>query len=127
MVTICTARLKSQKFHVQPTQSVRPHGTPLPPDGFSRNLIFEYFSKICPEILSVINQTLTTGAHCTCRPIYTADRISLSSSYNEEHLRQNCYENQNIHFTFSNFFPESRTVYNVEKKYGTAGKATVTI
>jgi len=30
--------------------SVRPHGTTrLPLNGFPRNLIFEYFSKICQE------------------------------------------------------------------------------
>jgi len=35
--------------------SVHRHGTArLPLDGFSRNLLFEHFSKICSEILSFI-------------------------------------------------------------------------
>jgi len=34
---------------------VRPHGTTrIPLDGFSLNLIFEYFSKICREISGFI-------------------------------------------------------------------------
>jgi hypothetical protein len=41
---------KLRKVTISFVISVRPHGTArLPLNGFSRNLIFEYFSKICRE------------------------------------------------------------------------------
>jgi hypothetical protein len=43
------AKLRKKRLLIS-CLSVRPHGTtPLPLDGFSWNLIFEDFSKICPE------------------------------------------------------------------------------
>ena len=40
----------SASSYLSVSLSVHPHGTTrLTLDGFSRNLIFEYFSKICPE------------------------------------------------------------------------------
>ena len=42
---------KLRKATTSLAMSVRPHGkTRLPLDGFLRNFIFEYFSKICREI-----------------------------------------------------------------------------
>jgi len=39
---------KKERLLVSPCQSVCPHVTTrLPLDGFSRNSVFEYFSKIC--------------------------------------------------------------------------------
>ena len=49
----CEKRLlASSCLSVRP--SIRPHGTRLPMGGFSWNLIFAYFSKICREISSWI-------------------------------------------------------------------------
>ena len=49
--------------------SVSPHGTArLPQDGFSRNLIFAYFSKICRENSS-FNETWQNNGYFTWRPI----------------------------------------------------------
>jgi hypothetical protein len=36
---------------------------------------------------------------------------------------KNCRENQNTHYVFSNFFPESRAIYENVEKYR-AGQAT---
>jgi len=36
--------------------------------------------------------------------IYIFDHISLNYFYNEKIFRQNCRENQNIHFMFNTFF-----------------------
>ena len=47
---LLSAYAKLQKATINFVSSVRPHGTTrLPLDGFSLNLTFEYFSKICPE------------------------------------------------------------------------------
>ena len=44
-----------QNFSINFVMSVRPHGiTRLPKDGFSRNLIFDDFSKICWENSSTV-------------------------------------------------------------------------
>ena len=60
--------------------SVFPHGrTQIPPDGFSLNLIFEYFWKIFAEN-SVTLQSDNNNPYFTWRPIYIFDQISLSSS-----------------------------------------------
>jgi hypothetical protein len=47
--------LVEKRLLVSSYLSVRPHETTrLPVDGFSWNLIFEYFSKVCPENSSFI-------------------------------------------------------------------------
>jgi hypothetical protein len=47
----CETRLTASSYlSVRP--SVCPHGTRLPLNGLSWNLIFDYFPKICPEISS---------------------------------------------------------------------------
>jgi len=58
--------------------SVRPNGTTRPPlDGFSWNLIFEFFSRNSVEIIQLINNNI---GYFTWRPIYIFDHISLISS-----------------------------------------------
>jgi len=48
---VAGAFAKLRKVTISFVMSVRPHGTTqLPLDGSSRNLIFNYFSKICREI-----------------------------------------------------------------------------
>jgi hypothetical protein len=50
LVAFAKFRKATVSFIVCIRQSVRPHGiNRLPLDGFSLNLIFEYFSKICRE------------------------------------------------------------------------------
>ena len=49
------ATIRLASFYLFACLSVGQHGTTrLPPDGFSWNLIFQYFSILCPENLSVI-------------------------------------------------------------------------
>ena len=53
--TILGALAKLRKAAIRFVMSVRPQGTTrLLPDGFSLNLIFKYFSKICPGNSSFI-------------------------------------------------------------------------
>jgi len=47
-------RKTTVSFVMSVRPSVRPHGTRLPLNRFSLNLICEYFSKICPENSSFI-------------------------------------------------------------------------
>jgi len=46
--------------------------------------------------------------------MHISDHISLNSSQDEKGFRQNCRENENTHFVFSDFFsPENRAVYEI--------------
>jgi hypothetical protein len=54
--------------------------------------------------------------YLTSAPIYVYDNVSLNSSYDEKYFRQNCRENQNIHFIFNIFFFDSRAVYELTWK-----------
>ena len=57
--------------------------------------------------------------------IYIYDHILLSSSYYEIFLRENCRENQNTHFTFSNFFFSKMVPFmRYVEKYCIPGQAT---
>jgi hypothetical protein len=59
--------------------SVPMHGTTrLLLDGFSWNLIFEYFSKICRENSNFIKTDQNKG-HFTWKPTYSYDHMSLNS------------------------------------------------
>jgi hypothetical protein len=87
--------------------SIQPHGTTWPPlDGFSRYLIFEYFSKIFQkkfkfhENRTRMNYTLHEY-QCIfliiSRPVLLRMRNVSDKS---------CRENQNTHIVFSNFFSQ---------------------
>jgi len=57
--------------------SVRPHGTTnCLVDGYARNLIFEYFWKLCPENWNVI-KTHNNNWHLTYKLIYIFDHMAL--------------------------------------------------
>ena len=58
----------------------------------------------------------------TWTPIYISYYISPSSSYNEKCFRQNCTENQNKHFVFSNFFRKSCCLWDNLESYCRAGQ-----
>jgi hypothetical protein len=59
--------ISSSCMSVRP--SVCPHGTRLLPNGLSWNLIFEYFSKICPKIQVSLISDKNNGCF-TLRPTY---------------------------------------------------------
>jgi hypothetical protein len=84
---------------VSVSPSIRLHGTTrLPMDGFSRNLIFEGFPKICCEN-SVSLKSDKNNGHCAWRPIHF---FIISPSFLLK--MRNVAENQNAHFLFSNVF-----------------------
>jgi len=90
---------------------VLPHGTLLSRDGFSWNLIFEYFSKICLENQSFIKIWQVNG-YCMWRPIYIFDHISLSPSYNDM-FQTKVIEKIKTHILCSVTFFENRAVNEI--------------
>ena len=86
---------------------------PLPLDGFSRNLIFEYFSK---KITSILHDHLRTSMTIYCLIHLKMRNIS----------HKCCGENQNIYFLFSNkfFFSKIVACMRCEQKYCIAEQAT---
>jgi len=55
---LCYSRFQNYEIPVLPLSYlpvVHLHGTWLPLDGYSQNVIFDYFSKISPEILILLN------------------------------------------------------------------------
>jgi hypothetical protein len=97
--------------------SVRPHATiRLPLDGFSRNLIFDNFSKICREI-QVSLKSDKNNDYFTCRPVYI---LIISRSFllrMRNFSDKSCKENQNTPF-FQQLPPlrkSCRLWHNVEK------------
>ena len=87
--------------------SVCPHGTSrLPLDGFSRNLILQYSSKIIRENSSFIK--IVQKYHYTFLIIYGPFLLRM----------RNCRENKNTHFVLSNSFSsfENRSVYEIAWK-----------
>ena len=84
--------------------SIRPHGTTrLPLDGFSWNLIFDYFSKVLENIQVSLKSEKNNG-YFTCRPIYIFDHISLVLRRMKDVSGRSCRETRNTHFVFNNFF-----------------------
>jgi len=71
-------------------------------DGFSRNLVFEHYSKICPENLgfSDIYGVLYMKADI----FVTVSHLILLRTRNVSD--KSCRENQNTHFVFCDFFPK---------------------
>ena len=94
--------------------SVRTHGTTrLPLYGFSRNLMFVYFSKLEKIQISLKLDTPHDG-QCT---FLITSRSFLLRTRNVTHRR--CKENRNIHFVYSNFFfrKSCRLCDNLEKMW----------
>jgi hypothetical protein len=104
--------------------SVRPHWTRLPLDGYSWNLIFEYFSKICPENSSFIKiwkeyRILYTNSCCTFMII---SRWILVRTRNVP--EKSCTENQKPSLRSVTSPPKIVPLGNNVEKYDTASHAT---
>jgi hypothetical protein len=122
-------RVRKKRLLASSCPSVRPHGTNrLPLDGFSWNLIYEDFSKLCRGNSSVIKigqpewvLYMKTDIHFW---LYIVCRSFLLRMRNVSDIR--CRENQNTHFVVSNHPPPPKLVLlwdNVEKYCG-AGQAS---
>ena len=101
--------------------SVRLHGTTrLSLDGFSWNLILEYFSKICRENSSFINIWQEK------RVLYVNFWSCLAQLFLEwEIFQTNVVEKIKTHILCSFFFSENRDVYEImRKKYRRSRQAT---
>jgi hypothetical protein len=109
--------------------SVRPNGTTrLQLDGFSWNLIFEDFSKICQENSSFIK------IRKECRVLYMKTSIHFFITSRSVLLRmgnvadKSCRENRNKHFGFSVTFFENCAVYEITwKSFVKPGRTQMTI
>ena len=84
--------------------SVCPHGTTrLPLDGFSLNLIFEYFRKTVEKIQAPLNRARITGTlHDNHWKFLAISRSVLLIMRNISD--KSCRGNQSTHFMFSSFF-----------------------
>ena len=103
--------------------SVCPHGrTRLLLDGFSWNLIYEYFTKICRESSSLIKSDKNNGSS-TWKPMYTYDQYLAELVLEWKNFTQICRETQITHFIFSNFFyyRKSFRLWDDVEKYVRAG------
>ena len=93
--------------------SVRPRGTSrIPLDGFSLNVIFEDFCKICREtsvsLESDKNNRTLHGDQCTSVIISRSFLLRMRNVSDKS-----CRENQNTRFVFCIFFFENRAVYEI--------------
>jgi len=98
--------------------SVRPHGTNrLLLNGFSWNLIFEYFSKTCRENSNLIRITCTLHEdHCT----FLSNLAHFILEW--EMFRTKVTKKIKTHILlFNNFHRKSRLLRNNVEKYCTAG------
>jgi hypothetical protein len=89
---------KKKKLLASSCLSVRLHGTRLSLDGFSWNLIFKYFSKICQRNSSLIilwpeQQVLHVKMYVHLRFLLRSRNVS----------DKRCRENQNMYFIFNIF------------------------
>jgi hypothetical protein len=106
--------------------SVRPHGiTRLPLDGFSWNLLFEYFSKNCQAISGLIKMrqeiTGTLHQHLCAFTIVSRSVLLRMRNFSDK----SCRESQNMHFMFNNFFfRKSCRLWDNVEKYGTIAQTT---
>ena len=118
-LVICSLYVSSQNFEkrllassclstcLSVRLSVHPHETPrLPLVGFSWNLIFEYFWKICRDNSSFIKiwQEPTCALHkdvCTFMKISRWIFLIMRNVSN-----RSCRENKNTHFMLRNFVPK---------------------
>jgi len=77
----------TSSFVVSVCPSVRPQGTTrLPLDGFTRNMIYEDFSKIVEKIQTSLKRDNNNG-YFTWQHVYNYDNISLNS-WNEKFFGQ---------------------------------------
>ena len=91
---------------------VLPHGTTrFPLDEFSRNLIFEYFSKICHEN-SHWRSIMIFYMKSTVFLIIPRSVLLRMRNVSDKHFR----EHEDTHFMFSNFFFENRTIFEIREK-----------
>jgi len=79
-------------------------------DGFLLNFVFENFSNICRENLTFI-KTLQGTLHEDQFIFLIISRLILLTMRNVSD--NDCRENQNAHFTFTNFFFENHVVYKI--------------
>jgi hypothetical protein len=97
---------------------VRPHGTTwLPLDGFSWNLIYEDFMKICRE-----NSSFNKGFY-TWRPIHIFLSYLAHFFLEWEMFMTKVADNINKHFVFRNSFSQSCRLWDKVEKYRRAGQA----
>jgi len=101
-----------RKATVSFVMSMRPHGANrLPLDGFSWNLTFEYFSKICRENSSFVKIWQEWGV------LYMKTSIRLLSDVTQFFFEWKMFRTKFVvktetHFIFRNFlFSENRAVY----------------
>jgi len=95
-------------------------------DGFSWNLMFEYFFWKSVENIKVRLKSDKNNEYFTCRPIHIYDNISLNSSFNEKCCRQFCREIKthvlcSISFFF---FQKSFCLWDTGEKCCKAGQVT---
>ena len=84
----CQARSQNcEKSQLNSLYFVRPHGTWLPLDGFSGNLIFVIFRKSVEEIQVSLKSDKNKG-YFTRRPMHINNDIGMNSSQNEKCFRQ---------------------------------------
>ena len=57
------------------------------------------------EKFQVLLKSGKNNGYFTWRSMYTYDKFSLNSSWNEKFFRQSCRVYQNAHFVFNNFLP----------------------
>ena len=85
--------------------SVRRHGiTQLPLNGFSWNLIFQDFSKICWENIQVSLKYDKNKGHFTWRPIYILIPRLVLLRVKKNIWDKRSRETGKTHFRFNNFF-----------------------
>jgi hypothetical protein len=84
---LSVAFAKLRKVIIKFVIFVRPHGTLLPLDGFSGNLIFVIFRKSVEEI-QVSLKSDKNSVYFTRRPMHINNDIGLNSSKNEKYFGQ---------------------------------------
>ena len=112
--TALGAFVKLRKATIGFVMSVCPHGTTrLPPDGFSLNLIFEYFfSELCRGKFKFHYRTLIKGTlHEDKQTFMIISRSMLLRMRNVSGKSRT--ENQNTHFMLNNFILGKSCVYKM--------------
>jgi hypothetical protein len=95
---------KLRKATISCIMSVRPHATPrLPLDGFSWNLIFQYFSKICLKNSSFVKIWQEQPILCMKTNIFFFYRIRLVIFRMKNVSGTSFKDKQNTHFMFVTF------------------------
>ena len=107
-LSVCLSVCPSVYLSVCP--SVCPYGTTqLSLDGFSWNLISEYFYENLSRNLEFTLKSDKNNGYFTWRTVYIYDSIVPNYSQNEKC----CGEIQNTHFMLSNFFLKNLAVYEI--------------